>query len=361
MLQPRTKIASENKRPFGSPSRRRTKMRIYLTVCLAALACLLLAAPCSKAADESAADTPKEGLEVGDKFLHYDTFSAKTIDGNDLKFADYKGKVLFVDFWAAWCMPCRLELPYLRVVQDNYVGDKFAIVGISLDRQISDLRAMAEELGLDYPQLCDEKGWQSEYATAFSIRSIPTNFLLDANGVIVAKNMRGLAAEGYVAKALGLTTPVVDYVDAIAEYQSAEEPDLDKVHALLDKAIEGDPEQPEFYFFAAELAIGAGDSEAAAAQYKTGLEHKDKLPTFMPALYAYVNLGQIKLQDGKTDEALASLDDAIKAIQALGDVEKKTYAPYIPEIEKIKAKWAGGANAGGDGGGNGGADDAGKE
>ena len=323
-------------------------MRIYLTVSMAVFASLLLATACSKAADEPAAEPPKEGVEVGNTFVNYNTFSTKTIDGDEFKLADYKGKVLFIDFWAAWCAPCRLELPYLRIVQDNYVGDKFAIVGISLDRQVSDLRAMAEELGLDYPQICDEKGWQSEHAKAYGIRSIPTNFLLDANGVIIAKDMRGLAAEGQVAKALGLDGPIVHYIEALNEYQAGEEPDLEKIHALLDKAIEGDPEQPEFHFLAAEMAIGAEDLEAAATHYETGLGHKDKLPTFMPALYAYVNLGQMRLQLGDTDEALAVLDTAIEAINALVGAEKKTYARYIPEIEKLKGRWTGGDGGGGE-------------
>ena len=69
----------------------------------------------------------------------------------------------------------------------------------------------------------------------------------------------------------------------------------------------------------------------------------------MPGLYAYVNLGQIRLELGNVDKALAALDAAIEAIDALSDAEKKTYARYVPEIEKLKTKWAGGGNDGGNG------------
>ncbi len=314
-------------------------MRKYLIVLIAAIACLLLAAACSKAADN-----PKEGLEVGNKFPSYDTFAAKTIDGKELEFGDYKGKLLFIDFWATWCAPCRPELPYLKLVQDAYVGNEFGIVGISLDEKISALREMAEEIGLEYPQICDEKGWRSEYVKAFSIRGIPTNFLLDGNGVIIAKDMRGLAVEGHVAKGLGLDKPVVHYAEALDYLGSTDDPDPKKAMALLDKALKGDPEQPEFQFLAGRLRAGTGDLEAAIEHYETGLEHKDRLPVFMPALFAYVGLGHAYLQEGDDEKAVETLDAAIEAIEALDDAVKKPYARYIPELNKLKEQWASGGN-----------------
>jgi thiol-disulfide isomerase/thioredoxin len=311
-------------------------MRRALLIPMAVLAFVLAAAACSRGADE-----PKEGLEVGDKFPHYDTFAAATIDGKDIKLTDYKGKLLFVDFWASWCGPCRTELPYLVIVQNTYVGDQFAIVGISLDQQISQLRAMADELGMKYPQICDEKGWQSRYAKMFDVSAIPTNFLLDASGVILAKDMRGLSVAGHVAKALGRDEPVVHYAEAMDYLTSTEKPDLQKALEMVTKAIEADPEEPQFHFLAAQINAEAGNSAAAIEHFVTGLEHADSLPVFMPALFAYYSLGQLYFAGGDSQKAIETIDKAIAAINALDEGQKSTYDRYVPELEKVKAQWTG--------------------
>jgi thiol-disulfide isomerase/thioredoxin len=311
-------------------------MRKYLLVPAAALAVLLVSAALSRAAEE-----PKEGLEVGNKFPHYDTFAATTIDGKDIKLSDYKGKLLFVDFWASWCGPCRGELPYLVIVQNTYAGDKFAIVGISLDQKISELRAMAGELGMKYPQICDEKGWQSAYAKMFDVSAIPTNFLLDANGIILAKDMRGLSVAGHVAKALGRDEPVVYYAEAMDYLTSTEKPDLQKALDLADKALKANPDEPEFHFLVAQIKAAANDSAAAIEQYVSGLAHADALPVFMPALFAYYSLGQLYFAGGDTQKAVETIDKAIAAINALDESQKGTYTPYVPELEKVKAQWTG--------------------
>ena len=320
-------------------------MRKLLGVGVAVFIVSVLIAAYSWAAAETAggpADEPKEGLEVGDRFPHYETFAAKTIDGADITFKSHKGSPLLIDFWASWCGPCRGELPYLAAVQTKYVGDKFAIIGISLDKSIDDLRAMAKEFGLTYPQICDGKVWESEYATMYSVQSIPTNFLLDGNGVILAKDMRDLAVEGHVAKALGIDSPTVHYANAVGLVSSQEKPDFDKAIGLVDKALEGAPDQPEFHFLAAQIMLAKGDTEKATEHLEAGLTHKDKLPVFMPALQAYVTLGQIRLGAGDKDGAVAMIDEAIKAINALKEDQKEAYSPYIEKLEQLKEQWKSG-------------------
>lgn len=317
-------------------------MRWFTLALAGAFALLAATTSCTPAADDASAGGAKEGLEVGNKFPHYDTFSAETIDGKPIKFSDYKGKLLFLDFWASWCGPCEGELPYVRLVQDASVGDKFAIVGISLDQSLDDLRAMAKEFGLTYPQICDEKGWRSKYATMFNINSIPANFLLDGNGVILATSLRGLALEGHVAKALGEDKPSVAYADTMDYLRTTDEPDADKAMALLKKALDADPEQPEFQFLAAQISIQAGKLDEAIEHYEIGLEHRDKLPVFQPALYAYVTLGQLHLHQGDKDKAVKALDDVIAAIKALGEEERGKYTRYLPDLEKLKTQWSSG-------------------
>ncbi|MBN1917569.1 MAG: redoxin domain-containing protein [Verrucomicrobia bacterium] len=312
-------------------------MRRLLGIAIVVVMVSIFAAACSKAADE-----PTEGLEVGDRFPNYETLTAKTIDGDDVALKAHKGKLLFIDFWATWCQPCRMELPYLALVHDEYAGDKLSILGISLDQSIDALRAMAKEYGLTYPQICDAKGWQSPYATMFGIRSIPTNFLLDGNGMILAKDMRGLAVEGHIAKALGIDSPTVHYAEARDYLDSTEEPDLAKAIGMLDKALEADPERPEFHSLAAALHGASGNEAKAVEHLEAVVKHKDKLPVFFPALQAYVQLGHTRLHDGDAEKATGLIDEAITAIKALDDREKDTYTPFIEQLEELREDWSSG-------------------
>lgn len=304
-------------------------------VIVGAVCALVLGAACSKAADD-----PKEGLEVGNKFLHYDTFSATTIDGDEIKLSDYKGKLLFIDFWASWCPPCKGELPYIKITYDIYGGDEFAILGISLDGSLDDLRKMAEDYGLTYPQICDKKRWQSAYAAMFSIRSIPTNFLIDGNGVIIAKNLRGLGVQGRVAKVLGRDDPAVHYADAVEYLGQTEDADPDKALEMLAKAIEADPERPEYQFLAGMIHMGAERNDKAIEHFRACIEHRDALPEFGTAMMVYARLSYLYKMSGEIDKAVEVLDEAIAAINALPAGEKQTYGQAIPQIENLKTEWA---------------------
>ncbi|MFM7682026.1 MAG: TlpA family protein disulfide reductase, partial [Bacteroidota bacterium] len=105
-----------------------------------------------------------------------------------------------IDFWAAWCGPCRHENPNLVRVynkyknskfQENY-GNGFTIYGVSLDKNKEDWMNAIEQDGLTWEnQVSDLKFWHSEASKLYGVRAIPTNFLLDARGVIIAKNLRG--------------------------------------------------------------------------------------------------------------------------------------------------------------------------
>jgi thiol-disulfide isomerase/thioredoxin len=309
-------------------------MRKCLLVSAAGLICLLIATACSRGAER-----PEEGLEVGNTFPHYQSFAAQTIDGQDFKLSDSKGKHLFIDFWATWCVPCEDELPYLKRIHEKYVGDKFAMVGISLDQSIPTLRQGTKAFGIEYPQICDEKGWQSKYAKMFSIQSIPANFLLDGNGVIIAKDLRGLAGEGRVAKVLGRDEPIVHYVATLDYLESSDQPDIAKAQGLLAPALEADPDEPEFHFLAGQLKAAGGDHAGAIEEFRTGLKHVDKLPVFRPALMAYVGIAQSHLLSGDAEKAGAALDELVEAINALEGDQKRMYGRYIPEIHKLKRQW----------------------
>lgn len=122
-------------------------------------------------------------------------FSVPDRDGKPLKLADYKGKVVLVDFWASWCGPCRKENPNLLKAYGKYHEKGFEIIGISLDDKKERWLQAIEADKLGWLHASDLKGWKSDLAQEYGIKSIPMSFLVDTEGKIIAKDLRGDALE----------------------------------------------------------------------------------------------------------------------------------------------------------------------
>lgn len=119
-------------------------------------------------------------------------FEATDREGNPVKFSDYLGKgYVLIDFWASWCAPCRKENPNLVKAYEIYKEKGFEIVGISLDNKTTPWLGAIEQDGLTWPQLIDEKAWAGQGVKDYGVRLIPANFLIDKDGIIVAKNLKG--------------------------------------------------------------------------------------------------------------------------------------------------------------------------
>ena len=120
-----------------------------------------------------------------------------TVDGNDIKLSQLKGKVVLINFWAAWCSPCRKKAPELVEILNNYKYSKFddgetgfEIFSVSLDRNEIAWKNSIEKDGIeDFINVGDMNGWKSSAATTYNIRSIPSSILLDGEGKIIAINL----------------------------------------------------------------------------------------------------------------------------------------------------------------------------
>ena len=129
-------------------------------------------------------------------------FSGPTPTGEQLALNDVLGKVTLIDFWAAWCRPCRAENPNIVNVYKKYHDKGLNIIGVSLDRKPEDWKKAIEDDGLTWNHISHVQYFNDPIAQLYNVQAIPAAFLLDENGVIVAKSLRGPALEQKVAELL---------------------------------------------------------------------------------------------------------------------------------------------------------------
>jgi thiol-disulfide isomerase/thioredoxin len=148
---------------------------------------------------QAAAKKLQNGLAPGTKFPD---FNETDLSGRPLSIASLKGKVVLIDFWATWCGPCRAELPNVIQTYAKHHAKGFEIIGVSLDQDKAKLENFTKQNKMTWPQYFDGEGWGNKLAVKYGIQSIPATFLLDGNGKIIGKDLRGAELEAAVTKAL---------------------------------------------------------------------------------------------------------------------------------------------------------------
>ncbi len=137
---------------------------------------------------QEAAKKIQQTLVVGAKFPD---FEAKDLDGKPLSVSNYKGKILLVDFWATWCGPCVFELPNVLKAYEKYHDKGFEIVGVSLDDSEPKLRSFLKDKNMTWSQYFDGARWKNKLAQKYGVQGIPATFLLDGDGKIIGRDLRG--------------------------------------------------------------------------------------------------------------------------------------------------------------------------
>jgi len=129
-------------------------------------------------------------------------FTAKDLEGKLVALSSFRGKYVLLDFWASWCVPCRKENPNVLKAFNNYKDKNFSILAFSLDEAQAAWSKAVKQDGLPWTQVSDLAGWGSQVARMYGISAIPANVLIDPQGKIIARDLRGESLQKTLAKVL---------------------------------------------------------------------------------------------------------------------------------------------------------------
>ncbi|GAB2763909.1 TlpA disulfide reductase family protein [Rhabdobacter roseus] len=140
------------------------------------------------------------GVAVGDEAPD---FTLDTPEGSTVSLSSLRGKYVLIDFWASWCGPCRLENPNVVKMYNKYKDKGFSIFGVSLDNSKDAWVAAIKKDGLTWVHGSELKKWNSEVAQNYGVNAIPATYLIDKDGKVIAKNLRGPSLESKLEELIG--------------------------------------------------------------------------------------------------------------------------------------------------------------
>ncbi len=135
--------------------------------------------------------------QIGEKYVD---FTMKDQNGESKSLSDYAGQLVLLEFWASWCGPCRSENPNLVKTYEKYKPHGFEVFAVSLDQEKEHWLDAISSDGLNWPQVSELNGSDNKASLIYGVNGIPDNFLLNAEGVIVGRNLRGDALDRTLAE-----------------------------------------------------------------------------------------------------------------------------------------------------------------
>ena len=110
------------------------------------------------------------------------SFTSNALAGSgSVSLAEYRGKVVYLDFWASWCGPCRLSLPWMETVRKEFGAQGFEVIAVNVDEHTSDAQAFIQRFGVSYPLAADAQG---SVASLYDVQDMPSSYLIDRRGVV---------------------------------------------------------------------------------------------------------------------------------------------------------------------------------
>ena len=123
------------------------------------------------------------GFRVFQEPIEAPGFSLNDLEGNQVSLSDFRGKLVFLNFWATWCPPCRAEMPSMQTLHEELAEEEFTILAVDLQESKRDVADFIAENGFTFPVLLDTRG---QVGSQYGARSIPTTYLIDKNGMAIA-------------------------------------------------------------------------------------------------------------------------------------------------------------------------------
>ncbi len=155
----------------------------------------IIAIACTLVLHAQGSSTVKKGMAAPE-------ISLPGIADTTIHLSSLKGKVVLIDFWASWCMPCRKNNPELVKLYEKYKVQGFEIYGVSIDQKKNDWLNAIQRDGLTWPQVVDQKGWNAKSTYDYGLDGIPASFLLDKDGKVKAIGLTGSSLEREIKKLL---------------------------------------------------------------------------------------------------------------------------------------------------------------